>query len=245
MFTAHCSTKYQFRKGNTRGRLIASWFAQNLTLVIVLLLGSCESSEDQGAEADRFIVPKMTSWDELRSLRPPHMGKCWVHIPVCVLNPWYSGMGDEFIEAYAELGVGDNETACLSRAQYHWEICGSNPFHQVIMTFLPSHPPATASFPDDETVERNLDSRHGFFRIASAMGTDKVRPWCIILCSILISPRMRYFPPALQCPYVTRRSARYTLTITPTTSISLPSAPPRCASTRDSPPPLPPPPPPT
>jgi hypothetical protein len=125
-------------------------------------------------EPDRFVVANPVSWNELRVLRPAHMGKCWVHIPICMANSVYSGIGDEFEDAYEQLGVGENKTACLSRAQYHWELCGSNPFQQVIMTFLPSEPPSSTSFPDDLTVEQNLDRKHGFFRLASWMGTDKV-----------------------------------------------------------------------
>jgi len=102
------------------------------------------------------------------------MGKCWVQIPVCTLNPAYAGIGDEFQEAYSELGVGESEQACLSRAEYHWQLCGSNPFHQVIMTFLPSG--ASASFPDDAAVERQHSSRHAFYRLAKWVGTDKVGP---------------------------------------------------------------------
>ena len=97
-------------------------------------------------------------------------------------NSVYSGIGDEFEDAYMEFGVGENMTA-LARAQYHWELCGSNPFHQVIMTFLPSEPPASLSFPDDQTVEQNLDRKHGFFRLASWMGTDKVVDFLLCPCS--------------------------------------------------------------
>ncbi len=128
---------------------------------------------DESPQADRFVSQKIASWSELQSHCPFNMGKCWVHIPVCTLNPVYAGIGDEFHEAYSEFGVGESEQACLSRAEYHWELCGSNPFHQVIMTFLPSG--ATASFPDDATVERHYSSRHAFYRLAKWVGTDKVR----------------------------------------------------------------------
>jgi hypothetical protein len=121
--------------------------------------------------ADRFVSQQPASWDDLKALRPPTAGKCWVQITFCPLNPSYSGIGDEFDEAYAELGVGESEQACLARAKYHWEICGSNPFHQVLMSFLPSG--ATASFPDDATVERQYSSKHAFYRLAKWVGTDK------------------------------------------------------------------------
>ena len=153
-------------------------------------------------EADRFVMPPQTihTWAELLALRPADKGKCWVHIPVCMVNPSYSGMGDEFDEAYNDLGVGDSESICLARAQYHWEMCGSNPFHQVIMTFLPSG--ASVSFPDDLTVERHLDSKHGFFRLAKWMGTDKVcRPGRLHAPALLGIVVDRCISPSITSPF--------------------------------------------
>jgi hypothetical protein len=153
-----------------------------ISLLCVVIFPACQAQAYDGIltrdniheprpPPDRFVSSKPASWEDLKALRPLNAGKCWVNIPNCVLNPSYSGIGDEFDEAYAELGVGESEQACLARAEYHWEFCGRNPFHQVHMTFLPSG--ATAAFPDDATVERNYSSKHPFYRLAKWAGTDK------------------------------------------------------------------------
>jgi hypothetical protein len=89
--------------------------------------------------------------------------------------------------------VGESEQACLARAEYHWEICGSNPFHQVLMIFLPSG--ATASFPDEATVERHYRSKHAFYRLAKWVGTDKAFfPTCSAASGRMPSPALRLRP---------------------------------------------------
>jgi hypothetical protein len=104
---------------------------------------------------ERFRAPKFASWKELEVIRG-EFGKCWVGAHICTLHSEYEGLCDEFDEAYQTLEVGIREDKCLSRAFYHWRLCGNNMLQPVTMTFRPSG--ATSSYPPDDIVEAQVSS---------------------------------------------------------------------------------------
>jgi len=98
----------------------------------------------------RFILPASVPLSEADDLRPASRGKCWTRVLMCHLVPHFSGTGDDVDEAYEKDGVGENETACLGRARFYWELCGSDGFQQAETTYLPTG--ARSVFPSDEEV---------------------------------------------------------------------------------------------
>jgi hypothetical protein len=106
----------------------------------------------------RFLVPAGMTWAEAVELLPPGRGSCRIDILTCHLVPTLSGRGDDFEHAYADLQVGADESACLSRARYFWTLCGGDPFQQANATFQPTG--AHAAFPEPRHARRSLARRY-------------------------------------------------------------------------------------
>ena len=104
---------------------------------------------------ERFKAPDFASWAELEQSAPD--GRCWVTIATCKEHPSHVGLFDESIDAYEELGLGENESTCLGRARFNWLYCGNNLHQPITMIFRPTG--ASLSYPPDHIVDDASERR--------------------------------------------------------------------------------------
>lgn len=93
---------------------------------------------------------KRIVWDDPAVLSRGR-GVCVIKSDDCLEHELFSGhFFDESESAYVDFDVGRSEAACLGRALTNWRLCGSLPWRDIEMTYIPSG--ASSSFPSTHEV---------------------------------------------------------------------------------------------
>lgn len=87
-------------------------------------------------------------------------GVCVIKSDDCLEHELFSGhFFDESESAYVDFDVGRNEAACLGRALTNWRLCGSLPWRNIEMTYVPTG--ASSSFPSTHEVREAVQVARG------------------------------------------------------------------------------------
>ncbi len=134
-------------------------------------------------------------WSTLTTLRPAPYGVCWILINSCFQDADLVGLIDDSDKAYRFLKVGEIEQACLSRAEYYWNICGNGAHQPVVVRFL--HTGASNIYPPDSVLEEARERMDHLFTkynymyspdltkvtaISTNIGTSVLTHWDLFSC---------------------------------------------------------------